>query len=100
MSNEKELNIELSAEVAQGSYSNLAIISHSNSEFIIDFVRKLPGIQKPRVANRIIMTPEHAKRLMLALKDNVDKYESQHGEIKFSRQEAAMPMGGINKIKA
>ena len=100
MSNEKELNIELSAEVAQGSYSNLAIISHSNSEFIIDFVRMLPGIQKPRVANRIIMTPEHAKRLMLALKDNVDKYESQHGEIKLSRQEPAMPMGGINKIKA
>ncbi len=86
MSNEKELNIELDSAVAQGSYSNLAIITHSASEFIIDFIRMLPGIPKPKVSNRIIMTPEHAKRLMLALKDNVDKYEKQHGEIRLKEQ--------------
>ena len=81
MSNEKELKIELKPEVAKGSYSNLAIITHSHSEFIIDFATMLPGLPKPEVGNRIIMTPEHAKRLFLALQDNINKYESQHGQI-------------------
>ena len=76
MENERKLDIELSAEVAKGNYANLAIISHSHSEFIIDFATMLPGLQKASVGNRIIMTPEHAKRLMLALQDNIQKYES------------------------
>jgi len=82
MSTDNELNIELSAEIAKGSYSNLAIITHSSSEFILDFIRMMPGIPKPQVNNRIIMTPEHAKRLFLALKDNLAKFEAQFGEIK------------------
>ncbi|MEA4867919.1 MAG: DUF3467 domain-containing protein [Bacteroidia bacterium] len=81
MSAENELNIELSSEVAQGSYSNLAIITHSSSEFILDFVRMMPGVPKAQVNNRIIMNAEHAKRLYLALKDNIAKFENQFGEI-------------------
>ena len=75
------LNIELSEEVAQGSYSNLAIINHSNSEFVLDFIQMMPGVPKAKVKSRIILTPQHAKRLMKALNDNVSKYEDQHGEI-------------------
>ena len=81
MSNEKDLSIELKQEIAKGSYSNLAIITHSHSEFILDFATMLPGLPKPEVSNRIIMTPEHAKRLFLALQDNVNKYENQFGQI-------------------
>lgn len=94
MSNEPkegQLNIELSEEVAEGTYSNLAIITHSTSEFIIDFIRIMPGVPKARVKNRILMTPEHAKRLMRALADNVSKYESQFGVIR----EADNAQGGI-----
>ena len=76
------LNIELSEEVAQGSYSNLAIINHSNSEFVLDFIQMMPGVPKAKVKSRIILTPQHAKRLMKALNDNVSKFEDQHGEIK------------------
>ena len=75
------LNIELSEEVAQGSYSNLAIINHSPSEFVLDFIQMMPGVPKAKVKSRIILTPQHAKRLMKALNDNVSKYEDQHGEI-------------------
>ena len=87
MAEEKEklknqINIELKEDVAQGLYSNLAIITHSSSEFVIDFVRVMPGIPKADVKSRIILTPEHAKRLMLALQDNIAKYESLHGAIK------------------
>jgi len=77
-----KLNIELSEEVAEGTYANLAIITHSNSEFIIDFVKMMPGIPKAKVKSRIILTPQHAKRLFRALKDNITKYESIHGTIK------------------
>lgn len=80
--NQNQLNIELSEEVAQGTYSNLAIITHSPSEFVLDFVRIMPGIPKAQVKSRIVITPEHAKRLMLALKDNIVRYESVHGPIK------------------
>lgn len=79
--NQKQLQIELKPEAAQGSYSNLAIISHSKSEFVIDFATMLPGLQKAVVGNRIIMTPEHAKRLLAALQDNIQKYENQFGQI-------------------
>lgn len=78
----QQLNIELSEEIAQGVYSNLAVITHSSSEFVVDFVRIMPGIPKANVKSRIILTPEHAKRLLLALQDNIKKYESAHGTIK------------------
>ena len=68
--NKKQLNFELKPEIAQGTYSNLAIISHSRSEFIIDFAAMLPGLPKPEVRSRIVMTPEHCKRLLGALTDN------------------------------
>lgn len=77
----KGLGLDISAEVAKGSYSNLAIISHSPSEFVIDFASMLPGMPKAQVTNRIIMDPEHAKRLLNALMDNVTKYEAQFGLI-------------------
>ncbi|MBN2758135.1 MAG: DUF3467 domain-containing protein [Bacteroidales bacterium] len=88
---QNQINIELSEEVAQGTYSNLAVITHSSSEFIVDFVRVMPGVPKAQVTSRIILTPEHAKRLMLALKDNINKYESIHGPIKNVEQSG----GGI-----
>ena len=83
MANEKEqqLQIELKPEVAGGTYSNLAILTHSNNEFVLDFVQMLPGMPKAQVASRIIMAPEHAKRLLFALQDNVQKYEQQFGQI-------------------
>lgn len=77
-----QINIELKEDVAQGTYSNLAIITHSSSEFILDFVRIMPGIPKADVKSRIILTPEHVKRLFLALQDNISKYETIHGKIK------------------
>ncbi len=77
-----QINIELKEEVAQGTYSNLAIITHSSSEFVLDFVRVMPGIPKAEVKSRVILTPEHAKRLLQALQDNLDKYEKTHGPIK------------------
>lgn len=77
-----QINIELDAEVAQGTYSNLAIINHSVSEFVIDFVTIMPGVPKSKVKSRIILTPQHAKRFLKALKDNVNRFESTHGEIK------------------
>lgn len=80
--NDNQLNIELTPEVAEGIYSNLAIISHSSSEFVLDFIRIMPGTPKANVKSRIILTPEHAKRLMFALQDNIAKYESQNGKIK------------------
>lgn len=79
---QKKLEIELRPDVAQGHYSNLAIITHSFSEFIVDFAENMPGVPKVPVCSRIIMTPESAKRLLGALKDNIDKYESQFGQIK------------------
>lgn len=77
----QQLDIELNHEVAQGTYANLAIISHSSSEFIVDFVRIMPGVPKAEVKSRIILTPEHTKRLMLALQDNIRKYEQMNGKI-------------------
>ena len=79
---QNQLNIELSEEVADGVYSNLAIITHSNAEFILDFIRMLPGVPKAKVKSRIILTPQHAKRLLMALSDNIVKYEAVNGEIK------------------
>lgn len=89
---ENQLNIELSAEVAEGTYSNLAIISHSSSEFVIDFIRIMPGTPKANVKSRIILTPEHAKRLLFALQDNISKYEQQHGKIKTPENNMIPPL--------
>jgi len=79
--NEQQLNIELSEEIAEGIYSNLAVITHSHSEFIVDFVKIMPGIPKAKVKSRIILTPQHAKRLLNALKDNISKFEETFGTI-------------------
>lgn len=75
------LDVQLDEEVAQGHYSNLAIISHSTSEFILDFATVLPGVEKARVKSRVILTPEHAKRLLRSLQDNIVRYESSIGKI-------------------
>ena len=80
--NVNQINIELKEDVAQGTYSNLAIITHSTAEFVLDFVRIMPGVPKAEVKSRIILTPEHAKRLLLALKDNIAKFEAANGPIK------------------
>ena len=89
--NQNQISIELKEDVAQGIYSNLAIITHSPSEFIVDFIRVMPGIPKAEVKSRIILTPEHAKRLLHALKDNIAKFESLHGPIKHAEgQEGTM----------
>ncbi len=80
--NPNQLNIELSEEVADGIYSNLAIITHSNSEFVVDFVKVMPGVPKAKVKSRIVLTPQHAKRLLAALQDNIHKFEAAHGPIK------------------
>ena len=77
-----QINIELSEEIAEGVYANLAMIAHSNSEFVIDFIRLMPGVPKAKVKSRIVVTPEHAKRLLYALKDNIEKYEESFGPIK------------------
>ena len=79
---EGQINIELDETVAEGTYSNLAIINHSMSEFIVDFINVMPGIPKAKVKSRIILTPQHAKRLTKALLDNVTKFEQANGEIK------------------
>jgi len=89
---ENKLNIELPEEVAEGTYSNLAIINHSVSEFVVDFVSLMPGIPKAKVKSRIILTPQHAKRLMKALAENVRKFEKAHGEIKDYDQMPNIPM--------
>lgn len=82
-----QIDIELNSGVAQGTYSNLAVITHSSSEFVVDFVRIMPGVPKAEVKSRIILTPEHAKRLMLALQDNMSKYESIRGKVRLEEEE-------------
>lgn len=88
----QQINIELSEEVAEGTYSNLAIISHSHSEFVIDFVRLMPNVPKAKVKSRIVLTPAHAKRLMRALNENVKKFERQHGTITDNEPPSMPPM--------
>ena len=90
--NANQLNIELSEETAEGIYANLAMIAHSSSEFVIDFIRLMPGVQKAKVKSRIVITPEHAKRLLIALQDNVNKYESTFGNIKQAEEAPKFPM--------
>lgn len=102
MDNEKtnELKIALDETTAQGIYSNLAILAHSSSEFIIDFVRVVPGVKSAKVQSRIIMTPEHTKRLLRALEDNIRRYEAQHGEIRLPEQRTFNMMDVLKKGEA
>ncbi|MFZ4456565.1 MAG: DUF3467 domain-containing protein [Bacteroidales bacterium] len=79
---ENQIEIELSEEVAQGIYTNLAVITHSSSEFVLDFVRMMPGVPKAQVKTRLVMSPENAKRLLFALGENVSKYEAKYDEIR------------------
>ncbi|PUZ27871.1 Protein of unknown function [Chitinophaga costaii] len=86
-----QLNIELSEEMAEGTYANLAVITHSNAEFVVDFVNVMPGLPKAKVKSRIILTPQHAKRFMKAMLENIKKYESVHGTIQ-DQEPVSMPM--------
>ena len=90
---QQQINIELGEKEAEGIYSNLALITHSAAEFVIDFTRMLPGVPKTRVYARIIMTPQHAKSLLKALEENIKKYEKQFGEIKILGDPKAKPLG-------
>ena len=89
---ENHINIELSEDIAEGVYANLAMIAHSNSEFVVDFIRLMPGVPKAKVKSRIILTPEHAKRLLEALQENVTKYEAAFGPIKQGNDLPKFPM--------
>lgn len=89
--NNNQLNIEISEEIAEGEYANLAIITHSHAEFVIDFVNVMPGTPKSRVKSRIILTPQHAKRFMKALIENIDRFEDVNGEIK-DLEDIQLPM--------
>lgn len=90
--NKEGINIELSEEIASGIYSNLAVINHSNSEFIVDFIQIMPGIPKAKVRSRILLTPQHAKRLKSALQENIKKFEDQFGTIQELNQNFNMPI--------
>lgn len=87
-----QINIELSEDIAEGVYANLAMIAHSNSEFVIDFIRLMPGVPKAKVKSRVVITPEHAKRLLLALQDNIKKYEDTFGPIKKTEETPKFPI--------
>lgn len=95
-----EINIQLSEEIAEGIYSNLAIITHSNAEFIVDFVKLMPGVPKGNVKSRIILTPHHAKRLLRALQENISKFEAIHGAIKDTDGYENFPMNIVPKADA
>ena len=93
--NESQIDVELSEEIAEGVYANLAMIAHSNSEFILDFIRLMPGVPKAKVKARIILTPEHAKRLLEALRENISRYEEAHGRINEPNDAFRFPTGGF-----
>lgn len=90
--NNGQLQLELNDQVAQGTYANLVVITHSSSEFVIDFAQYLPGMPKAPVKSRIIMAPEHAKRLLYALEENIRKYESAFGKIKTMDEQTYTPV--------
>ncbi len=104
MDKKHEIDIELDESVANGSYANLAIISHSTSEFVIDFAALMPGLPKAKVRNRIILSPEHAKRLLMSLQDNITRYESNVGRINIPTQalpdDSITPTPGFNMGEA
>ncbi len=90
------LEIELKESVAEGIYSNMSLLSHSSSEFVLDFISLLPGVHKAQVRSRVIMAPEHAKRLLHILRDNINRYEANFGEIEIKRVD---PFPSIEKIR-
>lgn len=90
---ENTIDVELSEDIAEGTYANLAMIAHSNSEFILDFIRLMPGVPKAKVKARIILTPEHAKRLLSALKENIGRYEDSFGSIDQPNDSFGFPSG-------
>ncbi len=90
---EQQLNVEISEEMAEGVYANLAMIAHSNTEFVLDFIRMMPGVPKAKVKARIILTPEHAVRLLNALQDNIKKYEENNGDIRHIDDMDFQPFG-------
>ena len=90
--NENQINIELTEDIAEGVYANLAIITHSSSEFVLDFIRVMPGVPKAKVKSRVVLTPEHAKRLLSALEDNLEKFETINGRIKVQDEPPAFPL--------
>ncbi len=92
VNNENQLQIELKEDIAQGIYSNLAIITHSSSEFVLDFIRVVPGVPKAGVQSRLIIAPEHAKRLLRALEENISKYERSFGHIRMPDDDIFPPM--------
>lgn len=96
---QNQINIEISEEMAEGVYSNLAIIAHSNSEFVVDFIRTMPNVPKAKVKARVVLTPHHAKRLLQALADNVKRYEAQFGKID-AQENIAIPPMSFNTPKA
>jgi hypothetical protein len=83
---QEQINIELDEKIAEGVYSNLAIINHSSTEFVLDFVAIMPGVPKAKVKSRIVLTPQHAKRLLKAIGENIHRFEIAHGEIKGDEQ--------------
>ena len=94
-----QLEIELPEDVAQGTYSNLAVISHSSSDLVLDFIRVVPGMPKAQVKSRIILTPDHAKRLLSALEDNIEKFEKMNGPVSINNENPGFlpPLGGVGQ---
>lgn len=88
----KQVSIELPEDLAQGIYSNLAVVNHSPTEFVLDFISMMPGMPKAKVKSRVILTPQHAKRLLTALNENVKKYQSQYGDIKDTGKQQQVPL--------
>ena len=88
----KQVSIELPEELAQGLYSNLAVVNHSSTEFVVDFISMMPGMPKAKVKSRVVLTPQHTKRLLGALVDNIKKYESQFGQIKDAGKQQQVPL--------
>lgn len=92
---EGQLSIELDEKTADGVYSNLAVINHSPSEFVVDFINVMPDVPKARVRSRVILTPQHAKRLLGALAENIQRFEKAHGTIVEQEQQSAIPLFGL-----
>jgi hypothetical protein len=89
---QSQINIELTEEIAEGEYANLAMIAHSHSEFVLDFIRLMPGLPKAKVKARVVITPEHAKRFLAALEENIQKYEQSFGGIKQTQEAPSFPL--------
>jgi hypothetical protein len=92
---DNQIKIELKDDVAQGTYANLSIITHSSSEFVLDFARMMPGIPKAEVKSRIILTPEQTKRLLVALEQNIKQYEEHYGKVSLPEEKMLPPISGV-----